>query len=140
MIDQKGIITITPRTELSPEQIDIVSARIDAVEHTFDNGACKSWHDVTLYPHLYVAQVAKPSHWVGVLYADGQPNEISASWWLDSKFRGQGLGSEMVDAFAAYLKKYKNVTGVGDIRVDTFKGEYHAQSSALAVRFKNHFH
>lgn len=63
---------------------------------------------------------------------------MRAAWWLDSRYRGTGMGSELIDGLAAVLKE-RGCTGVGRIAIDTYAGEYDAASSALASRFTSHF-
>ncbi|TKB79382.1 MAG: GNAT family N-acetyltransferase [Nitrospira sp.] len=75
---------------------------------------------------------------IGILYADGPLHSTVPSWWLDSQYRGKGLGSQAMDAFAEVLKA-RGVTGLGAIPIDTFAGKYHEQSCALARRIRCHF-
>lgn len=133
-------VRIIPKRRVGNSALAIVSQRIAAPEHADDNGACKSWSNPNAANYLYVvfAGVADAQVPIGVLYADGPLSSTVPSWWLDSKYRGQGFGSKAIDAFAEVLKK-RGVTGLGPIPIDTFAGKYHEKSCALAKRMRRHF-
>jgi hypothetical protein len=133
-------IRIVPKAEVAPELIAFLSVRIAAPEHTHDNGACRSWSGENTTPKLCVVflDCCGKDEAIGVLFADGPPDATGAAWWLDSRYRQKGLGSEMIDAYAVFLKA-RGVTGIRSIAIDTFAGKYHEESSSLARRLREHF-
>lgn len=133
-------IRIIHKPLVGDSELAIISQRIAASEHADDNGACKSWNNPNATNYLYVvfAGAADSQVPIGVFYADGPLHSTVLSWWLDSQYRGKGLGSQAIDAFAGVLKK-RGVTGLGAIPIDTFAGKYHEQSCALARRIRSHF-
>jgi len=133
-------VRIVPKTLVGDNELAIVSQRIAAPEHAYDNGACKSWSNPNVVNYLYVvfAGAVDAQVPIGVLYADGPLHRTVPSWWLDSQYRGKGFGSQAMDAFAEVLKAH-GVTGIGAIPIDTFAGKYHKQSCALARRIRCHF-
>jgi ribosomal protein S18 acetylase RimI-like enzyme len=133
-------VRIVPKALVGDGELGIVSQRIAAPEHAYDNGACKVWSNPNVVNYLYVAfaEVAGAQVPIGVLYADGPLHSTVPAWWLDIQYRGKGLGSQVMDAFAEVLKA-RGVTGLGAIPIDTFAGKYHEQSSALARRIRSHF-
>ena len=73
---------------------------------------------------------------VAIAEASGHP--ASPGWWIDSKYRGQGLGNELVDLLAEHLKA-EGVTNIGRIPIDTHLGSYNTASSKLVQRLRRHF-
>ena len=63
---------------------------------------------------------------------------VKPGWWVDSAYRGQGYGGEVVDLLAATLKA-RGVTRIGWILIATHKREYDAQSGKLVRRLRRHF-
>ncbi|MBX3307660.1 MAG: hypothetical protein KF751_16575 [Nitrospira sp.] len=133
-------VRVVPKALVGDSELAIVSQRIATPEHACDNGACKSWSNPNVVNYLYVvfAEAANAQVPIGVLYAGGPLHSTVPSWWLDSQYRGKGLGSQTMDAFAEALKA-RGVTGLGPITIDTFAGKYHEQSCALARRLRSHF-
>lgn len=133
-------VRIVPKALVGDIELAIVSQRIAAPEHAGDNGACKSWGNPNAVNYLYVvyAGAADAQVPIGALYADGPLHGTVPSWWLDSLYRGKGLGSQAMDVFAEVLKA-RGVTGLGAIPIDTFAGKYDEQSCALARRIRRHF-
>jgi GNAT superfamily N-acetyltransferase len=72
---------------------------------------------------------------IGAIYRGGPSYSSDVAWWLDSEYRGRGLGSAMVDSLAPYPKS-AGVTGIGQISI---QGRYGRQSSALVRRLKHQF-
>lgn len=133
-------VRIVPKARVDNIELAIISQRIAATEHTDDSGACKSWSNPNAVNYLYVvfAGAADAQVPIGILYADGPRHSTVPSWWLDSQYRGKGLGSQAMDAFAEVLKA-RGVTGLGAMPIDTFAGKYDEQSCALARRIRRHF-
>jgi RimJ/RimL family protein N-acetyltransferase len=131
-------ISITPKSSLDERFIITLSERVAASEHAFDNGSCKIWSTPSYLHNIYAIIETQLQVPIGILYADGHPNNIDVAWWLDSRYRGKGYASEAVDLFATYLK-FNGITGVGHISIDTFQGKYHEASCKLVARFKAHF-
>lgn len=104
-------VTVIPRMSLDAALVQALGARIAAPENVYDRGPCSSWNTASYFPRLYAAVEVQSNTPIGVLYAGGLADRIDAGWWLDSRFRGKGLGSQAIDAFAAYLKQH-GVMGV----------------------------
>jgi RimJ/RimL family protein N-acetyltransferase len=131
-------VAIMRAGELSAAQLAALQARIDAPEHAHDRGACMFWHRDGVLPKFLVAVLPDTGTAIGIVHVDGPLNHVHPAWWLDSAFRGQGLGTGMIDALAAALKA-GGYTGVGRIAIDSFGGAYDAASSSLARRLAAHF-
>lgn len=126
-----------PKTDLSAAQTAVIEERIAAPEHAHDQGPLRVWN--TYQPStLYAFFRKEDGAPVGVAEASGPSYLVSAGWWIDAKFRGQGYGGELVDLLAAHLKA-KGFTGVGRFPITTFQGAHDAASIAMAERFKRHF-
>ncbi len=129
-------LLIVPKSDLTDEQLRYINERISAPEHKDDAGPPSCWNT---YQHGLYAVLDKYSHIpVGIIEASGPPESVAPGWWLDSKVRGKGLGSKMVDALAIYLKSI-GYTGVGNIRIQTNQQNHDGASSALKKRFLSHF-
>ena len=131
-------LLVTPYSMLDENRISALNSRVAAPEHRFDNGPCNSWNTPSYFPCLYAISKSDPELIIGILYAGGPKTKIDVGWWLDSLYRGKGYASEAIDLLACHLKN-SGVTGVGNILVDTFQGNYHDASSKLLARFKAHF-
>ena len=59
-------------------------------------------------------------------------------WWVDSAFRGQGYGADVIDLLATELKA-RGVKRIGRITIATHKGEFDTQSARLVRRLRDHF-
>lgn len=129
-------LRIVLKSDLTEEQAKGLHERLIAPEHQFDSGAIhvwrNSWQGLYAFVHVELGVV------VGISEASGPLDGTVAGWWIDSRFRGEGYGGELVDLLAAYLKA-QGVYGIGRIPIDTYRGEYHQQSSRLAQRLKAHF-
>ena len=134
------LIRIIPKLELDALRLAAVSERVDAQEHANDTGARMWWRNENMARNYCVACLgtAQTSEPIGILYFAGLPDATGAAWWLDSRFRGKKLGSRMIDAFAEHLKTL-GVTKIAPIRIDTYMGKYHEQSSSLERRLRSHF-
>jgi RimJ/RimL family protein N-acetyltransferase len=131
-------VAIVRASELSARQLAALEARIDALEHAHDRGACMFWHREGVLPKFFVAVLADSGMAIGIAHVDGPLHHAHPAWWLDSAYRGQGLGAGMIDALACALKA-GGYTGVGRITIDSFGGEYDGASSSLARRLAAHF-
>lgn len=134
-------LVIIPKPELSDAQNRLIDARLAAPEHAHDEGPPRVWNlyaapnqAATLYAFFHREDGAP----VGVVEASGPSRAINPGWWIDSKYRGQKYGNELVDLLAEHLKS-KGVTGVGHIAVTTYQGAHDEASFALKRRFKAHF-
>jgi RimJ/RimL family protein N-acetyltransferase len=129
-------LKIVPKSDLAEEQLRYIAERISAPEHVDDAGPPSVWNT---YPYGLYAVIRRDSNMpVGIIEASGPLNSVVPGWWLDSVFRGKGLGNKMVDALAGYLKEL-GYSGVGNICVQTRNQDYDEASSALAKRFRKHF-
>lgn len=132
------VVSIIPKADLSKDQALRLEQRRSAPEHRNDIGPSHVWHHYnngTLYG-VFEKGSGQP---VGVADASGEYYALNAGWWADSRLRGQGYGSALVEALADYLIA-KGYRGVGPIRIDTFGGEYQLASSNLKKRFRSRFH
>ncbi len=130
-------LVIIPKSELSDAQNHLVNKRLAAPEHERDEGPPGVWNTyqaATLYAFFHEQDGAP----VGIAEASGPPYLTTPAWWIDSKYRGQNYGSELVDLLAEHLKS-KGVTSVGRIPITTYQGVYNDASGAMAERFKAHF-
>jgi ribosomal protein S18 acetylase RimI-like enzyme len=131
-------VSVVPASELTSGQLAALDARVDAPEHVKDRGACLFWHRDAALPKLFVGVLSGSRKPIGIVHVDGPLNHVHPAWWVDSRFRGQGLGAEMIDALAAVLKA-DGYSGVGRIAIDSCDGEYDAASSSLVRRLQGHF-
>ena len=126
---------ITTKQELTEFQARHLNERLAAPEHANDSGPCRVW---STYQSALYAFIQKDSALpVAIAEASGRPIAVPG-WWIDSKCRGKGYGNELVDLLATRLKA-EGVTGLGSIPIDTYKGNYHEQSTRLAKRMRGHF-
>lgn len=128
-------IRIVEKLSLTSDQLQHLEWRLSLPEHQFDCGPRSVWETKGYQPHLFAAILLATAEPIGIVYRAGLPNEINAAWWIDSKYRGKGYGSEMVDLLAKQLLE-EGVTGVGDIVNNTFRGEYDQASQRLLSRLK----
>ncbi len=128
-------VSIFPKNKLSKEQLKYISDRISAPEHYDDKGPSKFWH---YQSGLYVVMEIASNIPIGIVEQSAPLDAVAPGWWIDSRFRGKGLGSRMVDCLADYLKM-QGATGVGDIRIQTHNGQYNDASEALKKRFEAYF-
>lgn len=131
-------VSIVRASELTPDQLAAIDARVDAPEHVRDRGGCLFWHRDAALPKFFVGVLSGSRRPIGIVHVDGPLNHVHPAWWVDSRFRGQGLGTEMIDALAAVLKA-DGYSGVGRIAIDTSDGEYDQASSSLVRRLQAHF-
>ena len=131
-------LLIIPRNKLDEKYVIALTDSVEAPEHKFDNGSCKSWNVTSYFPNLYAVIELSSQMAIGILYESGPRTKIDVAWWIDSHYRNKGYASEAIDLFACHLK-ISGVTGVGNILIDTYQGKYHEASSKLAAKFKAHF-
>ena len=93
-------LQIVDKHHLNPEQLQHLEWRLSLPEHKFDCGPGSVWGSTGYQPNLFAATLVASGEPIGVVYRAGLPNEINASWWIDSKYRGKGYGSEMIDRLA----------------------------------------
>jgi len=126
-------LAIVSKGDLTARQSDYVRARMCLPQHADDEGPRHVWDNPSC-EHLLLG-VLMGSTAIGAVYHGGPPYARDVAWWLDSEYRGRGLGRAMVDALALRLKS-AGVTGIGEISI---QGRYGQQSSALVRRLKRHF-
>jgi RimJ/RimL family protein N-acetyltransferase len=128
-------LVIVPKSELSDEQRRYLDERLAAPEHRNDRGPPQVWnkYDAFLYAFIH-NELNQP---IAIAEASGRPL-ASPSWWVDSKFRGQGYGNEVVDLLAEFLKT-DGVTDIGAIMIESYCNEYDEQSVRLARRIRSRF-
>jgi len=128
-------LILVSKNDLTDEQRRHLEERLRAPEHRHDYGPTQVWN--TDEPFLYAFIHQELGIPIAIAEAPGRPI-ATPGWWVDSKFRGQGLGNELIDLLAARLKA-EGVTGIGPTPMDTYLGEYDEQSTRLARRLSAHF-
>ena len=126
-------LAIVPKSDLTTRQSDFLRARMCLPQHADDEGPRHVWDHPSCRPMLL--GVLAGSTAIGAIYHGGPSYACDVAWWLDSEYRGRGLGSAMVEALAAHLKS-AGITGVGEISI---QGRYRQQSAALVRRLKRRF-
>ncbi len=128
-------LRLVAKLNLTQEQLQHLDFRLSRPEHKFDCGPGSVWDSSGYQPNLFAVVLVASGEPVGVVYRSGLPNQINASWWIDSRYRGKGYGSEMIDRLAELLME-EGATGIGDIVINTFRGEYDLASRQLVSRLK----
>lgn len=121
------LIRIVPKGELSASDLAYIAQRVADPEHSGDSGPITGWnepHEATRYYAALLAQGATETPFA-LLNRGGEPHCTLVGWWIDKRFRGQHRGKKLMDAWAAYLKA-DGVTGLGEIRIETFNPNYAA--------------
>lgn len=126
-------LSIVPKGDLTVWQSDYIRARMGLPQHAEDEGPGHVW-DSPSCEHMLLG-VLMGFTVIGTIYHGGPSYACDVAWWLDSEYRGCGLGSAMVDALAPHLKS-AGVTGIGQISI---QGRYGRESGALVRRLKHHF-
>jgi ribosomal protein S18 acetylase RimI-like enzyme len=126
-------VKIVPKLELSNEQLSQIARRIRAPEHISDLGATRFWDTYTA--GLFAVFENQSNAIIGLVEASGPKDAVVPAWWIDTRYRGKGLGTKLVDSLASYLQG-QGYSGVGPISVQTEEGRYDAVSSRLAARFR----
>ncbi len=128
-------VSIISKSELSDEQIKYISDRISAPENKDDKGPSNFWH---YQSGLYAVMEVESDIPIGIVEQSAPLDAVVPGWWIDLRFRGKGFGNKMIDSLADYLKM-QGATGVGNIRIQTYNGQYDAASETLKKRFEAHF-
>lgn len=130
-------VSLVKKQDLEAARLDYLTHRLFAPEHELDTSQRPVWHLESYASYLYAVVLKDSGQAIGIIYAAGPSHAIDASWWIDSKYRGQGYAAEAVDALADYLKG-KGATGVGRILITAY-GDNHAASSKLVKRLESRF-
>lgn len=102
-------------------------------------GLLERWEDLRPACHDYIVVDNQRGQPIGLVSWTGPPYRAVPSYWLHCDFRGQGLGSEAIDALAVEMKT-QGVTGIADeVVIQTPGGNYDEQSKALIRRLRSHF-
>lgn len=128
-------LRLVPKNELPEQQRQHIDTRLAAPEHQFDGGPAQCWKIYASYLYAFVHRELNLP--IAIAEASGRPTAVPG-WWIDSQFRGQGYGYELVDLLAAYLKA-DGATDIGRIPIDTYNGVYNEQSTKLAKRLRERF-
>ena len=133
-------VSIIPASELSEQEAAHVSERVCAAEHKNDGGARSAWENLNWHPKLFVVYVDdnEQRSFMGLLTADGPPDETCPTWWIDGRHRGKRLGKPMIDAFIPLLRA-RGVTGIGRISIQTYLTAHDAASTSLAKYLRVRF-
>ncbi len=129
-------IEIVNKTDLTQPQLDYINERISNKSHKNDIGPCTCWN--TYASGLYAAIDKENGFIVALIEASGPDCAVNPGWWVDSKYRNKGYGKAVVVELANFLKK-RGYNGVGDIRIQTYQGEYDQFSSKLKDTFIHKF-
>lgn len=130
-------VALVKKQNLGGARLSYLTARLFASEHELDISQRPVWHLESYTPNLYAVVLKDSGLPIGIIYAAGPKTAIDASWWIDSKYRGQGYAAEAIDTLADYLKE-NGATGIGNILIAAY-GENHAASSKLVKRLKGLF-
>ncbi|MGH8727578.1 MAG: GNAT family N-acetyltransferase [Burkholderiales bacterium] len=128
-------LLIVPKNQLSDEQRRYLDERLAVPEHRNDKGPLQVWNKYERFLYAYIHKELNLP--IALAQAPGRP-VASPAWWIDSKFRGQGYGNEVVDLLAEFLKK-DGVTDIGAIQIESYCNEYDEQSTRLARRIRSRF-
>jgi len=131
-------IKIIERKNLNEQQRSYLRDRTTADEHRDDGALCRTWEMESLASFIFVMLLEETNIPIGLLYRGGPPTATSVSWWIDRRFRGRGLGNEMVDLFATLLKE-EGVTGVAPLPIEPYQGQENIASEKLVTRLRRHF-
>lgn len=131
-------IEIVKKEKLTEEQTLHLRDRTVADEHRGDRGPCRDWEMESLTSFIFVVLLKETNMPIGLLYRGGPKDATSISWWIDQKFRGRGIGNEMVDLFANVLKK-EGVASIAPIPSEPYRGRQNIASEKLAMRLRGHF-
>jgi RimJ/RimL family protein N-acetyltransferase len=127
-------IEIIQKDRLTQEQIRYLRERVSADEHRMDPGPC-GYLDTTPSSFYFIVCDANSKKPIGILYRGGTKEATIVSWWLDQKYRGHGVGNEMIDLFVTKLKQ-EGVTGIGQLVIEPYHGTHNIASEKLALRLK----
>lgn len=123
---------LKPKPELTLQQQQSVIARLSAPAHEKDNGPIRVWNT---YSHgLYAFFRILDREFIGIAESSGTPL-TTAGWWIDSRFRGEGYGNDLVDLLAD-TRRSEGVSGVTNSPIDSHLGQYAAASGRLMERFR----
>jgi RimJ/RimL family protein N-acetyltransferase len=128
-------LVIVPKNELSDEQRRYLKERLAAPEHRNDKGPAHVWNTSRAFLYAFIDKELNLP--IAIAEASGRPLATPA-WWVDSKFRSQGYGNEVVDLLAEFLKT-DGVTDIGAIQIESYCNEYDEQSTRLARRIRSRF-
>ena len=129
-------LVIVLKSQLLKDQMFHLERRLAEPAHANDRGPISGWHLYQMGLYAFIHQESNLP--IAIASASGPTFAVVPAWWVDSKCRNQGYGSELVDLLAAQLKQ-EGYTGVGKIVIDTYRGDYLDASTKLAERFKAHF-
>ena len=87
---------------LSPAQLAVIEERLSLPIHLNDEGPSRAWR--TYDPAGLFAFFDAASGALVALAEAAGGDGVKPGWWVDSAFRGQGYGAEVVDLIAANLK------------------------------------
>lgn len=128
-------LRIARKSQLSPEQLQHLEWRLSLPEHEFDWGPPAFWNSEERQDGLFVALLVGSGEPVGLAWSSADREAVDAAWWIDSKYRSKGYGSDLVERLAEMLAS-EGACGVADIKSNTFRGEYDLASQRLVVRLK----
>lgn len=128
-------LKIARKNQLSPDQLQHLEWRLSLPEHEFDWGPPSFWNSEERQEGLFAALLVGSGEPVGLAWCSADREAVDAAWWIDSKYRSKGYGSELIDGLAETLVS-EGVSGVAEIASNTFRGEYDLASQRLVVRLK----
>lgn len=123
---------------MNEEQACHLRARTAVEEHRGDPGPCRDWEMESLGWFIFIVLFNETTQPIGLLYRGGPKDTTSVTWWLDQKFRGRGIGNEVIDLFAHILKG-EGVTRIAPIIIEPYRGQRNFASEKLALRLRAHF-
>jgi len=126
-------LSLVPKLSLSSDEAVRLGARLSLPRHRNDEGPPHVWNAPACQSMLLAVLLESTA--IGAIYHGGPAYAHDVAWWLDSQYRGRGLGNAMVDALAPQLSA-AGITGIGEIAI---RGPYWKQSAALVRRLKRRF-
>lgn len=128
-------IILKRKEDLTEDQLEFIEQRLQLPIHTKDIGVSKVWH---LYGTGFLAFFYEDSNRLIALIEASGHEVVRPGWWIDSDFRGQGFGKQIIDLLADHLKS-RGVKAIGLMHITTHEQEYDIQSERLAIRLRSHF-
>ena len=114
-------LAVVPKSDLTTRQSDFLRARMCLPQHADDEGPRHVWDHLSCNSMLL--GVLAGSTAIGAIYRGGPAYACDVAWWLDSKYRGRGLGRAAVFSVGV-------VSGAGGVGED----RDHFEERVLTVR------
>jgi len=125
-------IKLIEKSKLSDDQLFAINQRLKDPVHKYDAGPPEVWNR---YQNYMFAVVRKDDDAIiGLVEASGRP-VACPGWWIDSEYRNQGYGYQVMDTLAEYLVR----DGVKKIGPIPMQGNSQEHSKKLVKRLRESF-